>query len=90
MASGSFSGIVDGGLAADHYEGHIPGDMVEVAEAIMARRATDFDPKQLRDPFQHNLRQLVDEKARSAPPVREEQWAWARPTAISSNPSPNL
>ena len=53
-------------------ESDIPAEMVEIAEAIIARRAADFDSRQLRDRFQDDLRALVEQKARSAPPPPAE------------------
>jgi DNA end-binding protein Ku len=49
-------------------EDDISGDMVEIAEAIIARRATEFDAKQLRDRVQDDLRQLVEQKVTALPP----------------------
>jgi DNA end-binding protein Ku len=46
----------------------VPTDMVEIAEAIIARRATDFDAATLQDRYQDELRKLVNQKARNAPP----------------------
>ena len=58
-------------------DGDISGDMVEIAEAIIARRAAEFDSKQLRDRVQDDLRQLVERKVTAlpppAPPPEEEQ-----------------
>ena len=51
----------------------VPGDMVEIAEAIITRRAADFDPNQLRDRYQDDLRQLVEQKAKDAPPPSEDR-----------------
>ena len=48
-------------------EEDIPAEMVEIAEAIIARRAGEFDPRQLRDRFQDDLRKLVEQKASNAP-----------------------
>ncbi|HWD59930.1 MAG TPA: Ku protein [Stellaceae bacterium] len=45
------------------------GDMVEIAEAIIARRAAEFDASVLRDRFQDDLRALVHEKVKTAPPA---------------------
>jgi DNA end-binding protein Ku len=53
--------------------GDVPTDMVEIAESIISRRVADFDAKQLRDPFQDGLRQLVEQKAASAPPAASEE-----------------
>ena len=53
---------------AERGDGDIPADMVEIAEAIISRRAADFDAKQLRDRVQDDLRHLVEEKVKSAPP----------------------
>jgi DNA end-binding protein Ku len=47
----------------------VPADMVEIAEAIIARRATNFDAAKLQDRYQDELRQLVEQKARNAPPA---------------------
>ena len=41
-------------------ETEISGDMVEIAEAIIARRAAEFDASALRDRFQEDLRALVE------------------------------
>jgi DNA end-binding protein Ku len=49
-------------------EDDIPAEMIEIAEAIIARRAGDFDPRQLRDRYQDDLRKLVEQKAGNAPP----------------------
>jgi len=54
-------------------EGDIPTDMIEIAEAIISRRAADFDAKTLRDRFQDDLRQLVEHKVKSAPPALTEE-----------------
>jgi DNA end-binding protein Ku len=47
----------------------IPADMVEIAEAIIARRAADFDAARLHDRYQDELRQLIEQKAHGAPPA---------------------
>jgi DNA end-binding protein Ku len=47
----------------------VPTEMVEIAEAIITRRATDFDPRKLRDRYQDDLRRLVEQKAGTAPPA---------------------
>jgi DNA end-binding protein Ku len=49
-------------------ETEIPTDMVEIAEAIIARRAADFDASKLRDRYQDDLRQLIEQKARNGLP----------------------
>src|SRR5260370_1287176 len=46
-----------------------PAEMIGIAEAIIARRAGDFDPRQLRDRYQDDLRKLVEQKAGNAPPA---------------------
>jgi DNA end-binding protein Ku len=46
----------------------IPGEMIEIAEAIIARRSGDFTPGLLQDRFQDAVRTLIDEKAKNAPP----------------------
>jgi Ku protein len=54
-------------------DGEISGDMVEIAEAIIARRAAEFDAKQLRDRVQDDLRQLVEQKVTALPPPAPQQ-----------------
>jgi DNA end-binding protein Ku len=54
-------------------EGEIPAEMVEIAEAIISRRAADFDAKKLRDRLQDDLRQLVEQKIKGAPPAPAEE-----------------
>ncbi len=53
-------------------EDDVPGDMIEIAESIVARRAGDFDATQLRDRFQDDLRELVDRKIKGLPPAPAE------------------
>ncbi|HXP06101.1 MAG TPA: Ku protein [Stellaceae bacterium] len=48
-------------------EDDIPAEMIEIAEAIIARRAGDFDPGHLRDRYQDDLRRLVEQKAGNTP-----------------------
>ena len=47
-------------------ESEIPGEMIEIAEAIIARRAGNFDAKTLRDRYQDELRRV--EQRPGAPP----------------------
>ena len=54
-------------------EDDVPGDMVEIAEAIIARRAGDFDARQLRDRFQDDLRVLVELKIKGLPAAPAEE-----------------
>src|SRR5277367_4484705 len=54
-------------------DNEIPVEMIEIAEAIISRRATEFDGKTLRDRFEDDLRQLIDEKVKSAPPAPSEE-----------------
>lgn len=49
-------------------ENDVPGDMIEIAESIIARRAGDFDAALLRDRFQDDLRELVDQKIKGLLP----------------------
>src|ERR1700722_7117989 len=49
-------------------ESEIPAEMVEIAETIITRRAGNFDPKTLHDRYQDDLRKLVEQKAKNAPP----------------------
>lgn len=65
-------------------ESEIPSEMIEIAEAIIARRAGNFDAKTLRDRYQDELRQLVEQKAKNAPPAP----AAARPAAPPSRTAP--
>ena len=51
----------------------ISAEMIEIAESIMSRRAAEFDVKQLRDRFQEDLRQLVEQKVKDAPPPAIEE-----------------
>jgi len=70
----------------------IPGDMIEIAEAIISRRASNFDATMLRDRFQDDLRRLVEEKIKGAPPapaVSERRPRLVpRPEAIAPPPAP--
>jgi DNA end-binding protein Ku len=50
-------------------EDDIPAEMIEIAEAIITRRAGEFDPKTLRDRYQDDLRKLVEQKSDNAPPA---------------------
>jgi DNA end-binding protein Ku len=50
-------------------ESEIPAEMIDIAEQIISRRAGNFDPKQLRDRFHEDLKNLVDEKAKNVPPA---------------------
>jgi len=47
--------------------GAIPGEMIEVAEAIIGRRSRDFDQVMLHDRFDSALRNLLDRKGRNGP-----------------------
>src|SRR6185437_4230300 len=80
-------------------ESDIPSEMIEIAEAIIARRAGEFNAKTLRDRYQDDLRQLVEQKAKNAPaavrpapappPARRPAPAPAAPpTAAATPPSP--
>ncbi|MGA8402467.1 MAG: Ku protein [Stellaceae bacterium] len=53
-------------------ENDVPGDMIEIAESIISRRSGDFDATQLRDRFQDDLRELVDQKIKGLPPAPVE------------------
>jgi len=68
---------------ADRADDDIPGDMVEIAEAIIARRSADFDTARLRDRYQDDLRRLVEQKARNAPPAPGGE---RRPRLVPSPP----
>jgi DNA end-binding protein Ku len=63
-------------------DSEISGDMVEVAEAIIVRRAAEFDAGQLRDRVQDDLRQLVEHKITALPPPP------APPPSVSPPPVP--
>lgn len=52
-------------------ESDIPSDMIEIAEAIIARRTADFNANLLRDRFEDDLRKLVEEKVKDAPPATQ-------------------
>ena len=54
-------------------DNEIPTEMIEIAEAIITRRATEFDAKTLRDRIEDDLRQLIDEKIKGAPPAPPEE-----------------
>jgi DNA end-binding protein Ku len=54
-------------------DNEIPTEMIEIADAIISRRAAEFDGKTLRDRFEDDLRQLIDEKVKSAPPAPREE-----------------
>jgi DNA end-binding protein Ku len=69
----------------DRPEDAIPAEMIEIAEAIIARRAADFDPGKLRDRYQDDLRELVEQKAKNAPPSPTEA---RRPAAAAPPPPP--
>jgi DNA end-binding protein Ku len=66
----------------------ISSDMVEVAEAIIARRAAEFDAAQLRDRVQDDLRLLVDQKVTALPPPAEPPPA--SPSLLSEDRRPRL
>ncbi|HML09388.1 MAG TPA: Ku protein, partial [Stellaceae bacterium] len=68
----------------------IPGDMIEVAESIIARRAADFDAQQLRDRFQDALRQVFDEKIKVLPPAQTEERRPRRAPRPEAPPPPPL
>jgi DNA end-binding protein Ku len=73
----------------DRPEDDIPAEMIEIAEAIIARRAADFDPQKLRDRYQDDLRTLVEQKSRNAPrtaPARRP--AATRPTLVAEAAPP--
>ena len=65
-------------------ESEIPSEMIEIAEAIIGRRAGNFDAKTLRDRYQDELRQLVEQKAKNAPPAP----AATRPASPPSRSAP--
>jgi DNA end-binding protein Ku len=65
-------------------ENDIPGEMIEIAEAIISRRSGEFDPGRLRDRYQDDLRKLVEQKSGNAPPVPAEP---RRPAAANRPPS---
>jgi DNA end-binding protein Ku len=77
---------------AERADSDISGDMVEIAEAIISRRATEFDANQLRDRVQDDLRQLVERKvtALPAPPAAPPEERRPRlvpvPEAVSPPP----
>lgn len=54
-------------------EDDLPGDMIEIAEAIISRRSSEFDAKLLRDRFQDDLRALVELKIKALPPAPTEE-----------------
>jgi DNA end-binding protein Ku len=54
-------------------DSEIPTEMIEIAEAIITRRATEFDAKALRDRVQDDLRQLIDEKIKGAPSAPRDE-----------------
>ncbi|HXC30820.1 MAG TPA: Ku protein [Stellaceae bacterium] len=66
----------------------IPGDMIEIAEAIITRRAADFDAQQLRDRYQDALRLLVDEKVKALPSARTEEKPRSRRASRPEAPTP--
>lgn len=71
---------------SERADNDIPGEMIEIAEAIIARRSGEFDPKQLRDRYQDDLRKLVEQKAGNAPVAPAEP---RRPPAASRPPAAN-
>jgi DNA end-binding protein Ku len=73
----------------DRPEDDIPAEMIEIAEAIIARRAADFDPQKLRDRYQDDLRTLVEQKSGNAPPTAPARRpAAARPTLVAEAAPP--
>jgi DNA end-binding protein Ku len=74
----------------DRPEDDIPAEMIEIAEAIIARRAADFDPRKLRDRYQDDLRTLVEQKAGNAPPTApaRRRPAAAGPTLVAEAAPP--
>jgi DNA end-binding protein Ku len=69
-------------------EDDVPGDMVEIAEAIIVRRAVDFDAQQLRDRYQDALRQLVEEKVKALPAAPVEERPRSRRASRPEAPTP--
>lgn len=65
-------------------DSEISTDMVEIAEAIISRRAADFDPKQLRDRVQDDLRRLVEAKANGAPQVAHHHHGGQPPQPVAA------
>jgi DNA end-binding protein Ku len=69
-------------------EDQIPVEAVEIAEAIIARRSSDFNPGQLRDRFQHGLRALLEEKSRNVPRGRTRPPPPPAPSRTAEPPPP--
>ena len=53
---------------AERSDDQVPSEMVEIAESIITRRASNFDPAMLRDRAEDRLRALVEEKSRATTP----------------------
>jgi DNA end-binding protein Ku len=58
---------------AERPESDISADMIEIAEAIISRRTADFDPATLRDGLQEELQQILQQKAKDAPPALSDE-----------------
>ncbi len=54
-------------------ESEISADMIEIAEAIISRRTADFDSASLRDRYEEELRELLQQKAKDAPPALTDE-----------------
>src|SRR5215472_3593676 len=76
----------------DRPDSEISSEMVEIAETLINRRAAEFDPAKLRDHFQDDLRKLVEEKVKGAPPAPapaiEERRPRLVPAPEASPPAP--
>ncbi len=70
---------------AERPDSEVSVDMIEVAEAIIARRTADFDATRLHDRFQDDLHQLLDQKVKNAPPALSEE---RRPRLVPAPEAP--
>jgi hypothetical protein len=68
----------------DRPDSEISSEMVEIAETLINRRAAEFDPAKLRDHFQDDLRKLVEEKVKGAPPAPAPAIEERRPRLVPS------
>jgi hypothetical protein len=72
----------------DRPDGEISSEMVEIAETLINRRAAEFDPAKLRDRFHDDLRKLVEEKVKGAPPAPSPATEERRPRLVPSPEAP--
>jgi DNA end-binding protein Ku len=68
-------------------ETNVPVELIEVAESLIARRATSVDPSAFDDPYHRGLHALVGEKVRSATGAPSGMRAAAPAPAPSPAPS---